>query len=63
MKAIDEAIDLEARYFLTKSGERYCAQSRIPVKDMQTREGERASGFEWKRCKIELLKKLVIHGS
>jgi hypothetical protein len=62
MKAIDEAIDLEARYFLTKSGERYCAQSRIPVKDMQTREGERISGFEWKRCKIELLKKLVIHG-
>ncbi|MGO8694930.1 MAG: hypothetical protein ACLQMF_14810 [Rectinemataceae bacterium] len=29
---------------------------------MQTREGERASGFEWKRCKIELLKKLVIYG-
>ena len=30
MKADDKAIDLEARYFLTKSGERYCARAESP---------------------------------
>jgi len=62
MNAADAGIDVEARYFLTKAGERYCAQSRIPVKDLTTYDGERASGFEWRRCKVELLKKLVIYG-
>jgi anti-anti-sigma factor len=57
----DRSIDLPAKYLLTETGQRYCTQHRIPVRDLRSYSGDRATGFEWSRCRIDLMRKLVVH--
>ncbi len=54
-------IELPAKYLLTEIGQRYCRQQRIPVRDLHSHSGERATGFEWARCRVDIMRKLVVH--
>ncbi|HSV56998.1 MAG TPA: STAS domain-containing protein [Magnetospirillaceae bacterium] len=61
-KTPGKPLSLAGKYILNEAGQRYCAQLRIPVRDLRTFAGERAIGFDWKVCRLDLLKKLVVHG-
>ena len=61
-KTTQKPLDLPGKYVLNEAGQRYCAQLRIPVRDLRVFSGEKTVGFDWKVCKLDLLKKLVVHG-
>jgi len=61
-RIVEKPLDLPGKYVLNEAGQRYCSQLRIPVRDLRTFAGDRAVGFDWKVCKLDLLRKLVVHG-
>lgn len=61
-RVVEKPLDLPGKYILNDAGQRYCTQLRIPVRDLRTFSGEKAVGFDWKVCKLDLLRKLVVHG-
>ncbi len=54
-----DSIDLPAKYFLNQNGIDYCLYNRIPLRDLHGWDGERGTGFEWRRCRTDSLKHLV----
>jgi hypothetical protein len=54
-----DTIALSAKYFLNDKGIEYCLWNRIPHREMHSYGNERASGFEWRSCRSDLLMKLV----
>lgn len=61
-KVPEKPLNLPGKYVLNEAGQRYCAQLRIPVRDLRTYSGDKAVGFDWKVCKLDLLRKLVVYG-
>ncbi len=57
-----DTIDIEAKYFLNAEGVDYCVRNRIPVRDLHGRDMSRSSGFEWRKCGVDTLSRLVSGG-
>ena len=57
-----DTIDIEAKYFPERRGSRLLRRNRIPVRDLHGRDMSRSSGFEWRKCGVDTLSRLVSGG-